>query len=69
MVLTGSLPSGTPETFYFDLIAAASCPVILDARGPELLAALPALPRLGGNRTSKSLREPSVVHSRQMQKL
>ncbi len=45
-VLTGSLPAGTPVTFYRDLIAKTSCPVILDARGPELEAALTAAPFL-----------------------
>jgi tagatose 6-phosphate kinase len=44
LVLSGSLPAGTPVTFYRDLIASASCPVILDASGPELLAALEAKP-------------------------
>ena len=39
-VLTGSLPAGTPASFYRDLLAIHSIPVVLDARGPELLAAL-----------------------------
>jgi tagatose 6-phosphate kinase len=43
-VLTGSLPSGTPVTFYRDLIARSPCKVVLDARGPELLAAFEAHP-------------------------
>jgi len=46
VVQTGSLPSGTPTTFYRDLIANTKCPVILDARGDELNAALPQGPFL-----------------------
>jgi len=45
-VLTGSLPTGTPATFYRDLIAKINCPVILDARGEELEAALTQAPYL-----------------------
>jgi 1-phosphofructokinase family hexose kinase len=45
-VLTGSLPAGTPATFFHDLLEGAACPVVLDARGPELLAALPCRPRV-----------------------
>ena len=45
-VLTGSLPAGTPVTFYRDLIARTKCPVILDARGTELEEALSAAPFL-----------------------
>ncbi len=46
VALSGSLPEGTPETFYRDLVSAARGPVILDARGPELLEALSARPFL-----------------------
>ncbi|QDT97734.1 1-phosphofructokinase family hexose kinase [Gimesia aquarii] len=46
VVLSGSLPAGTPATFYRDLIAVADCPVILDARGPELETALSQKPFL-----------------------
>ncbi len=46
VVLTGSLPGGTPSSFYRDLIAATNCPVILDARGPELEEALTQRPFL-----------------------
>ncbi|KAA0132150.1 1-phosphofructokinase family hexose kinase [Gimesia chilikensis] len=46
VVLTGSLPAGTPSSFYRDLIAETHCPVILDARGPELEAALEEKPFL-----------------------
>lgn len=50
IVLTGSLPAGTPATFYRDLIgrvdAAGGTRVLLDARGPELLAALERRPFL-----------------------
>lgn len=45
-VLTGSLPAGTPATFYRDLLARTPCRVVLDARGPELLAALEVKPFL-----------------------
>jgi 1-phosphofructokinase family hexose kinase len=44
VVLSGSLPAGAPKTFYRDLLQRASCPVVLDARGPELLEALPLKP-------------------------
>ena len=46
VVLTGSLPRGTPTTFYRDLIRQTPCPVVLDARGPELTAALECRPRV-----------------------
>ncbi|MBI1830823.1 MAG: bifunctional hydroxymethylpyrimidine kinase/phosphomethylpyrimidine kinase [Planctomycetes bacterium] len=46
VVLTGSLPTGTPPTFYRRLVENTPCPVVLDARGPELLAALSARPRV-----------------------
>lgn len=39
-VLTGSLPAGTPGTFYRELLAATPCPVVADFRGKELLLAL-----------------------------
>ena len=45
-VLTGSLPTGTPPTFYRTLLERTKCPVLLDARGPELLAALACQPRV-----------------------
>ena len=45
-VLTGSLPTGTPTTFYRTLLEQTPCPVVLDARGPELLAALSCKPRV-----------------------
>jgi 1-phosphofructokinase family hexose kinase len=43
-VLTGSLPAGTPDSFYRDLLQAAPRRVVIDARGPELLAALECRP-------------------------
>lgn len=46
VVLSGSLPAGTPAGLYRDLLGATTCPAILDARGPELLEALPARPLL-----------------------
>jgi tagatose 6-phosphate kinase len=45
-VLTGSLPQETPTTFYRTLLEKTACPVVLDARGPELLAALEMKPRV-----------------------
>lgn len=41
-VWTGSLPVGTPPTFYRDLLASTPGRIIVDARGPELLALLDA---------------------------
>jgi len=46
VVLTGSLPRGAPADFYLRRCREARGPVVLDARGPELLAALPARPRV-----------------------
>ncbi len=45
-VLSGSLPPGTPPTFYRELLQATPGTAILDARGPELLAALEERPLL-----------------------
>jgi len=44
VILSGSLPAGAPRSFYRDLLERTSCPVVLDARGPELLEALPLKP-------------------------
>jgi tagatose 6-phosphate kinase len=44
MVLTGSMPEGAPEYLYRDLLIGNSAAAILDARGPELLAALACRP-------------------------
>lgn len=46
VVLTGSLPNGTPSLYYRTLLERTACPVVLDARGPELLAALECKPRV-----------------------
>jgi 1-phosphofructokinase family hexose kinase len=46
MVLTGSLPRGTPASFYCDLLGGWSGRAILDVRGPELVAALQRQPFL-----------------------
>ncbi len=46
VVLTGSLPKGTPPDFYRDCLTQTRCPTLLDARGPELLAALAGKPRV-----------------------
>ena len=43
-IVTGSLPKGTSSSIYRDLLGRTPCPVILDARGPELLAALEKRP-------------------------
>ncbi|HKD36745.1 MAG TPA: PfkB family carbohydrate kinase [Pirellulales bacterium] len=44
VVLTGSLPTGVPTSFYRQLLDRVGCSVLLDVRGPELLAALNARP-------------------------
>lgn len=44
LILTGSLPSGTPSDFYSTLLNQSRVPAILDIRGAELLAALPHRP-------------------------
>lgn len=44
VVMTGSLPSGTPPSFYRRLLMATPVRAVLDVRGPELLAALPSKP-------------------------
>jgi 1-phosphofructokinase family hexose kinase len=46
LILTGSLPHGTPTTFYRDLLRQTPCPVVVDVRGAELLAALECRPRV-----------------------
>ncbi|HEV2970359.1 MAG TPA: PfkB family carbohydrate kinase [Pirellulales bacterium] len=44
IVVTGSLPAGTPASFFRDLLANVRCPVLLDIRGEELLLALEQQP-------------------------
>jgi 1-phosphofructokinase family hexose kinase len=44
VVLTGSLPAGTPERFYRELVERTPCPMVLDFRGPGLLAVLDCRP-------------------------
>jgi len=39
-VIIGSLPAGTPESLYRELVQCTPCPVVLDFRGPGLLDAL-----------------------------
>lgn len=46
ILLAGSLPAGTPETYYRDLITGIAARVIIDGRGAELAAALEATPFL-----------------------
>jgi tagatose 6-phosphate kinase len=44
VVLIGSLPTGTPSSYYRELVEQTPGKVVLDARGPELLEALSARP-------------------------
>jgi fructose-1-phosphate kinase PfkB-like protein len=44
VVLSGSLPDGTPSEYYRRLLDGTSAPAILDIRGPELLHALARQP-------------------------
>jgi tagatose 6-phosphate kinase len=46
VLLTGSLPTGTPETYYRDLLRRVPCPMLLDFRGAGLVAALEVKPLL-----------------------
>jgi 1-phosphofructokinase family hexose kinase len=46
VLLTGSLPTGTPPDYYRELLDGVEAPVLLDIRGPELLATLPLGPIL-----------------------
>ncbi|MGC4005368.1 MAG: PfkB family carbohydrate kinase [Pirellulales bacterium] len=46
VVLSGSLPQGTPADYYATLLDGFQGRAILDVRGPELLAALPHRPWL-----------------------
>jgi 1-phosphofructokinase family hexose kinase len=43
-IITGSLPGGTGHTYFRDLLSSATCPAILDIRGPELIDALASGP-------------------------
>jgi tagatose 6-phosphate kinase len=44
VILTGSLPSGTRSSWYRELAENATCPIIADVRGAELVALLPLRP-------------------------
>jgi 1-phosphofructokinase family hexose kinase len=44
VILTGSLPQHAPNDFFARLLSRTKADAILDARGPELLAALPQRP-------------------------
>ncbi|QDU45906.1 Tagatose-6-phosphate kinase [Symmachiella dynata] len=46
ILLAGSLPAGTPATYYRDLMTGLDARVIIDGRGAELVAALEAAPYL-----------------------
>jgi len=45
-ILIGSLPAGTPASFYQELVARTPCPAVLDFRGEGLLACLDLRPYL-----------------------
>jgi 1-phosphofructokinase family hexose kinase len=44
VVIAGSLPAGTPEEFYRELVKRTPCPAVLDFRGAGLLACLDLRP-------------------------
>lgn len=46
VVLSGSLPNGTPPTFYRELLKSTPCQAVLDIRGAELREALECRPFL-----------------------
>ena len=46
VILIGSLPSGTPESFYRELMVRTPCPAVLDFRGEGLLSVLDLRPLL-----------------------
>ncbi len=43
-ILIGSLPQGTPKSFYRELLQVTPCPAVLDFRGEELLGLLDLKP-------------------------
>lgn len=43
-ILIGSLPTGTPDSFYRDLLQRTPCPAVLDFRGPGLMGVLDLKP-------------------------
>jgi 1-phosphofructokinase family hexose kinase len=43
-VITGSLPAGTPDSFYRELMEKTPCPAVLDIRGVGLLSVLDLKP-------------------------
>jgi len=43
-ILIGSLPVGTPDSYYRELVARTPCPVLLDFRGEGLLSCLDLKP-------------------------
>jgi tagatose 6-phosphate kinase len=46
VVLTGSLPSGTPASLYRDMVACTHCPMVLDFRDNGLLSVLDLKPHV-----------------------
>jgi 1-phosphofructokinase family hexose kinase len=44
VILIGSLPAGTPDTYYRELLEQTPCPAVLDFRGPGLMGLLDLKP-------------------------
>ncbi len=44
VILIGSLPAGTPQSFYRDLMKCTPCPAVLDFRGEGLMSVLDLKP-------------------------
>jgi len=60
-IIIGSLPAGTPPSFYRDLVACTPCPAILDFRGEGLLAVLdlkPYVVKPNREELAQTLRQP-----------
>ncbi|MDZ7619579.1 MAG: PfkB family carbohydrate kinase [Patescibacteria group bacterium] len=61
VLLMGSLPHGTPDTFYRELLLRTPCPAILDFRGDGLLALLdlkPCVVKPNREELAKTLGQP-----------
>ena len=66
VVLTGSLPQGTPKSFHRELLRVTPCPAVLDVRGPELLEALEGKPRVvKPNREELAMTVGRPLHDRE----
>lgn len=46
LILTGSLPEQTPDSYYHELLSSLDCPTLLDYRGPGLVQSLTTQPFL-----------------------